>query len=92
MRPRTRTRLRPDVTVSWPGPPAPLRPDRTVLLVTHQADALSAMDEILVLDAGKLVEQGTLPQLLDKRGLFYEMWKWQQDLLDWSVSAGKETK
>ena len=69
-----------------------LRPDRTVLLVTHQADALSAMDEILVLDAGKLVEQGTLPQLLDKRGLFYDMWKWQQDRLYWSASAGKETK
>ena len=69
-----------------------LRPDRTVLLVTHQADALSAMDEILVLDAGKLVEQGTLPQLLDKRGLFYDMCKWQQDRLYWSASAGKETK
>ncbi|WP_295888503.1 thiol reductant ABC exporter subunit CydC [uncultured Thiohalocapsa sp.] len=38
---------------------------RTVLMITHRAAALADMDRILVLDAGRIVEQGTHRELLD---------------------------
>ena len=69
-----------------------LRQDRAVLLVTHQWDTLAAMDEILVLDCGKVVERGTLPELLNQRGLFHDMWNLRQDQLDFSADIWKKTK
>lgn len=69
-----------------------LRQDRAVLLVTHQWDALATMDEILVLDCGKVVERGTLPELLNQRGLFHDMWDLRQDQLDFSADIWKKTK
>jgi ABC-type multidrug transport system fused ATPase/permease subunit len=37
---------------------------RTVLLITHRPVALAQMDEILVLDQGRVVERGTHRELL----------------------------
>ena len=37
---------------------------RTVLLITHKPVALAQMDEILVLDQGRVVERGTHAELL----------------------------
>ncbi|VBB05014.1 abc transporter [Lucifera butyrica] len=58
---------------------------RTTLLVTHQLTGLAGMDKILVLSRGKLVEQGNMRELLSRQGLFYEMWKLQQDRCNWSL-------
>ena len=54
---------------------------RSIMLITHRLVGLEAMDEILVLDNGVIAEQGTLQQLLAKRGYFYQMWIIQHDLL-----------
>jgi ABC-type multidrug transport system fused ATPase/permease subunit len=37
---------------------------RTVLLITHRPVALAEMDEVLVLDQGRVVERGTHRELL----------------------------
>lgn len=55
---------------------------RSVLLITHRLTGLEVMDEIIVLDNGIIVEQGSWQQLLATRGLFYQMWTLQQDLLN----------
>lgn len=60
---------------------AVLMTGRTTLLITHRLTGLQLMDEILVLDQGQIVEQGSLEQLLAKQGLFYRMWHLQQDIL-----------
>ncbi|KAF1856360.1 hypothetical protein Lal_00049275 [Lupinus albus] len=54
---------------------------RTTILITHQLTGLQGMDEILVLDQGRIVERGTFQQLITKPGLFYRMWQLQQDIL-----------
>ncbi|WP_312421452.1 thiol reductant ABC exporter subunit CydC [Anaerospora hongkongensis] len=54
---------------------------RTTILITHQLTGLQGMDEILVLDQGRIVERGTFRQLITKPGLFYRMWQLQQDIL-----------
>jgi ATP-binding cassette subfamily B protein len=44
--------------------------ERTLILITHRLTALHEMDRIVVLDAGRVVEQGTHDELLAKQGLY----------------------
>jgi ABC-type multidrug transport system fused ATPase/permease subunit len=55
--------------------------NRSVLWITHRLVGLEAMDEILVLDAGKVVERGTHVELLEKDGLYRKMWELQNRAL-----------
>ncbi|QDR83232.1 thiol reductant ABC exporter subunit CydC [Sporomusa termitida] len=56
--------------------------NRSVILITHRLTGLAAMDEILVLENGRIAEQGTWAELLANRGVFLQMWTIQQDLLN----------
>jgi ABC-type multidrug transport system fused ATPase/permease subunit len=48
--------------------------DRAVLLITHRLDGLDRVDEILVLEAGRVVERGTHTELLQAKGRFHDLW------------------
>ncbi len=47
---------------------------RATLLITHDLSGLDEVDEIIVLDRGKVAERGTHGQLLAAAGLYYELW------------------
>lgn len=51
----------------------------TLLLIGHRLTGLEKMDQIVVMDQGKVVESGSYSELMDKQGYFYEMKKieWQ---------------
>lgn len=51
---------------------------RTTLIVAHRLSTVMNADEILVLDAGRIVERGTHRQLLEHQGLYAQMWALQQ--------------
>ncbi len=53
---------------------------RSVLLITHRLAGLEAMDEIIVLDHGRVVERGHHAGLLAQDGLYQQMWSLQQVL------------
>ena len=48
--------------------------DRSVLFITHQPDGLDQVDHIVVLDHGKILEQGTHQQLRHAGGHYQRMW------------------
>src|SRR5579875_829694 len=54
---------------------------RTTLLVTHRLVLMERMDEILVLDQGRIVERGTHQQLLAQDGLYRRLFDIQNGIL-----------
>jgi ABC-type multidrug transport system fused ATPase/permease subunit len=57
-----------------PGP-------HSVLMATHRLVNMEWMDEILVLDGGRIVERGCHTELLAHHGLYRRMWNLQQQVL-----------
>jgi ATP-binding cassette subfamily B protein len=56
---------------------APLMAGRTSLVIAHRLSTILAADNILVLDRGQLIEQGTHSTLLDQGGLYAELYETQ---------------
>ena len=51
---------------------------RTTLTIAHRLSTIMDADEILVMDAGRIVERGTHAQLLSRQGHYAQMWRLQQ--------------
>ena len=52
--------------------------NRTTLVIAHRLSTVADADTILVLQDGRIVERGTHFELLDKHGLYAEMWHLQR--------------
>lgn len=55
---------------------------RTSLLITHRLIGLEKMDEVLVMNEGKIVERGTHDELLSQAGLYRRLWDMQNQILN----------
>jgi ATP-binding cassette subfamily C protein CydC len=54
---------------------------RTTLMVTHRLVGMEWMDEILVMEAGRVIERGQHPGLVRAGGLYSQMWALQNQYL-----------
>jgi ATP-binding cassette subfamily B protein len=48
---------------------------RTSLVIAHRLSTIRAADEVLVLDAGRVVERGSHTELLKMRGYYFELYQ-----------------
>lgn len=55
-----------------------LRQGKTNIIVTHRLSAVNHADWVIVLDEGKIIEEGTPAQLLAQKGWYYEQHERQQ--------------
>ena len=54
--------------------------EKTVIIVAHRLSTVKNADKIIVVDSGKIVEEGTHETLTAKRGTYYELVKNQLEL------------
>ncbi len=53
--------------------------NRTTMVIAHRLSTLAAMDRILVFEHGKILEDGSIEELLKRNGYFASFWKKQHD-------------
>lgn len=54
-----------------------LMKNRTAIVIAHRLSTIQKMDRILVLDDGKIVEQGTHAELIKQHGTYAQLWTHQ---------------
>jgi len=60
--------------------------NKTVIAIAHRLSTIARMDRIIVMDDGKIVEQGTHENLVEKAGIYANFWHQQSDgFIDTSV-------
>jgi len=47
---------------------------KTVIAIAHRLSTIAAMDRLVVLDKGRIIEQGTHQQLIKQQGLYAQLW------------------
>jgi ATP-binding cassette subfamily B protein len=59
-----------------------LMANRTVLVIAHRLSTVRKANQIVVLNRGRVVEQGSHDSLLRQKGEYYNFWRMQYDVVD----------
>lgn len=57
--------------------------DKAALWITHRLSGLERMDEIIVLQSGVVYERGTHEELLERKGMYWQLWQLERER-EWS--------
>ena len=65
-------------------------PEKTVIMIAHRLSSITDADCIYVLQDGEIAESGTHSRLIEKNGIFTNMWKNYSEAAEWKIA--KEVK
>ena len=63
---------------------------RTVIMIAHRLSTVVGADKIIVLNEGKIAEQGMHEDLIKVDGLYAKMWTNYNKAIQWKITAQKE--
>lgn len=69
---------------------AELTHDKTIIMIAHRLKTVRGAEQILVLEDGKIIEQGTHDQLLGENGLYARLWGLQNQAGVYTFQSTKE--
>lgn len=69
---------------------AALTKGKTLLVIAHRLSTIRQADNIVVLQNGSIVAQGSQEELLDSCPLYLDMWKAHIGAREWAVSSAKK--
>lgn len=69
-----------------------LMKDKTVIMIAHRLSTIQNADKIIVVNEGKLVEEGTHAALIKKKAKYYDMWQVYSQTITWKLETKKEGK
>lgn len=58
---------------------------RTVIVIAHRLKTIKNADNIIVLEEGRIAEQGKHQELLNNKGLYAKLWNIQEKTLGWKL-------
>lgn len=58
---------------------------RTVIVIAHRLKTITNADNIVVMNEGRVEEQGTHDQLIEKKGLYHRLWTIQTQSGGWEI-------
>lgn len=62
-----------------------LMQNKTVIIIAHRLSTVRSADQIIVMDQGKLIQQGTHAELTSQAGKYREMWQLYNQTLNWKL-------
>lgn len=65
--------------------------DRTTVIVAHRLSTIRQAGRIIVMEKGKIVEEGDHASLMQKKGRYYNLWTLQSAVPDDQTGQGEET-
>ena len=63
---------------------------RTVIMIAHRLSTVVGADRIVVIEGGKVIEEGTHEELSSDGGLYERMWKEYNQAIEWKIASAKE--
>ncbi|BBX60823.1 hypothetical protein MSHO_61680 [Mycobacterium shottsii] len=61
---------------------------RTRVIVAHRLASIRHADRVLFVEDGRVVEDGSIDELLAAQGRFHEFWRQQHDAAEWRIRTG----
>jgi ATP-binding cassette subfamily B protein len=61
--------------------------NKTVIIIAHRLSTIRSANRILVMQKGRLVEEGTHNNLIREKGKYHDMWEMYTKSLDWKIGT-----
>ena len=61
--------------------------DKTVIVIAHRLSTVAGADNILVVENGRISEQGNHTELMAVQGKYFSMWNAQQRVKEWNITG-----
>lgn len=63
--------------------------NKTLIVIAHKLSTIKNADKILVIDEGKVVEEGEHKELIERKGKYYDFWQKRLQSRSWKIGARK---